>query len=79
MMNTQQPKALFLACQLDEYNAGSHPYPKKAATELRRLHSVNAELLEALQTMLKHPDTMTAKLVAQAAIAKAEGLNKAQE
>jgi hypothetical protein len=41
--------------------------------EFVRLHSVNAELLEALKTMLEHPDTMTAKLVAQAAIAKATG------
>jgi hypothetical protein len=43
------------------------------AAELRRLHEVNKMLLEALQTMLKRPDTITAKLVAQAAIAKATG------
>jgi hypothetical protein len=38
-----------------------------------RLIAAAPELLEALQTMLKHPDTMTAKLVAQVAIAKATG------
>jgi hypothetical protein len=42
-----------------------------------RLIAAAPDLLEALQTMLKHPDTMTAKLVAQAAIARAAGLNKA--
>ena len=41
-----------------------------------RLIATAPDLLEALQTMLKHPDTMTAKLVAQAAIAKATGETK---
>ena len=46
-MNTQQSKALRLADWLidgEPYNAAP-----EAAAELRRLHSVNAELLEALK------------------------------
>jgi hypothetical protein len=45
---TTQPEALRLADRLD---VGEISYTGmcKAATELRRLHSVNAELLEALK------------------------------
>ena len=46
-MNTQQPEALRLADALDCHD---HIGMSKAAAELRRLHSVNAELLEACQT-----------------------------
>jgi hypothetical protein len=42
-MNTQQPEALQLANELEIF-AGAF----EAAAELRRLHSVNAELLDAL-------------------------------
>lgn len=44
-----------------------------SAVEFNRLYALNAELLEALDTLLKHPNTMTAKLVARAAITKAKG------
>jgi hypothetical protein len=44
-MNTQ-PEALRLVEWLD---LGSDPYDKAAATELRRLHEVNQELVEALE------------------------------
>ncbi len=40
----QQPEALWLAEYLDLPHIGQH----KSAAELRRLHAVNAELLEAL-------------------------------
>ena len=67
----KQPEALRLA----EWIEGDMTCQGDAeiAAELRRLHEVNEMLLKALQTMLKRPDTMTAKLVAQAAIAKATG------
>ena len=46
-MSTEQPKALRLADEL----VALHGYPLsiEAAAELRRLQSVNAELLEALK------------------------------
>ena len=49
-MNTQQPEALRLADEIFK----EFPYYKKGhqwSAELRRLHSVNAELLEALNEM----------------------------
>ena len=42
---TEQPEALRLA---DMFEAGNCGYPSRAAAELRRLHEVNQELLEAL-------------------------------
>ena len=56
-MSTQQPEALRLAETLDVDAAngdmGRKPdqkcHKRQAAAELRRLHSVNAELLEALK------------------------------
>lgn len=45
MMTTQQPEALRLADALTEKE---YPPRRAAAEELRRLHSVNAQLLEAL-------------------------------
>ena len=47
-MNTQQPKALQFADEIFK----EFPYYEKGhqwSAELRRLHSVNAELLEALE------------------------------
>jgi hypothetical protein len=46
-----QPEALRLAAALDELLGyrGINPDVGKAAAELLRLHSVNAELLEALE------------------------------
>ena len=76
-----QPEALQLADALDdEFVQGriSNHTGRKAAAELRRLHAVNAVLLEALKQMLSvweedpaygatHADK------ARAAIARAEG------
>ena len=77
-MNTQ-PEALRLAAQLeDPVNAKLHLAPYIAA-ELRRLHALNQELLEALKDMLdNHEDACTgygegAADKARAAIAKATG------
>jgi hypothetical protein len=49
-MNTQQPKALLLA---DEIQLWNNPCAR-AANELRRLHSVNAELLDSLKKVVGH-------------------------
>ena len=51
-MNTQQqPEALRLADKLDNFDNhnSSDAIASDAADELRRLHSVNAELLKALE------------------------------
>jgi len=45
---TQQPEALQLADALEEKE---YPPRRAAADELRRLHSVNAQLLEALENL----------------------------
>ena len=47
---TKQPEALRLANELDEYSDHVHhsEYMNNAANELRRLHEVNAELLDTL-------------------------------
>ena len=45
-MSTQQPEALRLAEILE---LGSRQFNNEASTELRRLHALNAELLEALK------------------------------
>ena len=73
-MTTQQPEALKLAGNLEALHG--HKLSAKAATELRRLHESNTELLEALQTVLSeshdgplHDDY---RRQARAAIAKAE-------
>jgi hypothetical protein len=71
IMNTQQPEALRLADALDCYE---HEGMSKAATELRRLHSVNAELLEALDALANGSNLPFAKAIesARSAIAKAQ-------
>ena len=52
-MTDKQPEALRLA---DYYETDpSTSRDKKAAAELRRLHAVNAELLEALEDLLDCP------------------------
>ena len=59
-MNTQQPEALRFAEQLrdlsSKFKAPSHEKGvcNGASFELRRLHSVNAELLEALKKVVGH-------------------------
>ena len=49
-MSTEQPEALRLADRLDLYATGDKHQKdiEDAAAKLRRLHQVNAELLEAL-------------------------------
>ena len=89
-MNTQKtPAALRLADELNEFTeTGADPdVIQESATELRRLHSVNAELLGALQKIIEFNqqhasdqygdalkcETWACIKVARAAIAKATG------
>lgn len=77
-MSEQQSEALRLATMLNTQTV-SWPLACDAAAELRRLHAVNAELLEALQTVVANaPEpycAITRAIDAQcrAAIAKATG------
>jgi hypothetical protein len=77
-MTDRQPEALRLA---DELESVTHEYDvdRLAATELRRLHEVNAELLEALKALIdmdvayqRGEKVVQAVQVAKATIAKAE-------
>ena len=76
-MNTQ-PEALRLAYWMDDMPSvipgnDSNEW-HKAAAELRRLHAVNTELLEALKAMLENKGDYTElRDTARAAIAKATG------
>jgi hypothetical protein len=73
----EQPKALRLADDLDQWSHTTLDV-HEAAAELRRLHEMNAELLEALEDIEMVGDenggvgTYLAKL-ARKAIAKTEG------
>ena len=68
----KQPEALRLADVLMTYQQCSDLDIYLASTELRRLHEVNQELLEALQRIKHHFDTdKYAWKIAEAAIAKA--------
>jgi hypothetical protein len=75
---TTQPEALRLADQLGARYSG-FPSCDEAAAELRRLHAVNQELLDALQVLCRlalsgESVLWTAEYDrARAAIAKAEG------
>ena len=75
-------EALFLADELEAPVGtviSSEVDRRAAAAELRRLHSVNAELLEALKAITAAPDLRTYGLAMQnacIAIAKAEGEGK---
>jgi hypothetical protein len=76
-MTDTKPEALRLA-DFFETDSSSTFAEFRAATELRRLHEVNAELLEALKAMVKDFDGCYAEgepamIKARAAIAKAEG------
>jgi hypothetical protein len=77
---TTQPTALRLANALEAWTLGKPTYHRKAAVELRRLHALNAELLEALkmamldwENMRVVPPASRPHKAARAAIAKAEG------
>jgi len=50
----RQPEALRLA---DSIGSAAAPYPLelKCAAELRRLHALNAELVDALETLVDFP------------------------
>lgn len=73
-MSTQQPEALRLA---DALLMGNAMLPEidlpEAAAELRRLHALNAELLEALRVAEASVGDMGSLHIVQAALAKAEG------
>jgi hypothetical protein len=68
-----KPEALRLAALL-EFNALLDEDTDAAAAELRRLHAVNVELLEALRPVAVRGE-ISSKIIenARAAIAKAEG------
>lgn len=75
-----KPEALRLADFLDDQYDPSHNL-EEAADELRRLHAVNQELLEALKQALEECIWPNERLSdvhekARAAIAKAEGEQK---
>jgi hypothetical protein len=84
---TQQPEALRLAAALDALLGyrGINADVGKAAAELRRLQSVNAQLLEALRFIANRQDLMFAECsdaeeiieVARAAIKAAKDSNAA--
>jgi len=68
---TTQPKALRLAAHAEaNSNFGDM---KSIATELRRLHEVNQELLAALKHAAEHAYWTDIEQQLYAAIAKAEG------
>ena len=73
---SKQLEALRLADDLDRWSHTTLDV-HEAAAELRRLHEVNAELLEALKDVMEHlvdrNETDEAAVSARAAIAKAEG------
>lgn len=81
---SKQPEALRLADEADhgEWISSTNQWRDEAATELRRLHEVNQELLEALSVCLYHGDGMSenhqsylppsVRYKARSAIAKAE-------
>ena len=73
-----QPEALRLADAIDPFTRKfiDHLTCKVAADELRRMHAVNQELLEALKSLTTAQDLNTYGMAldnADAAIAKAEG------
>ena len=72
---SDKPEALLLAGQLES----CEPVTGSAAAELRRLHEVNQELLEAMQSVLDNcldsEGLCAAHAKARAAIAKATGEN----
>ena len=75
-MSTQQPEALRLATTTPSLRGSD--WCDKAAAELRRLHALNAELLEALKRLEYQSDLSLesadpARVAARKAIAKARG------
>ena len=77
-MTDKQPEVLRLADELDcrGMNRPSWKDQFDAGYELRRLHEVNAELVEALSVVIRGvPDTWDGVKQAKAALAKATGEN----
>jgi len=72
-MTDKQPEALRLAACLEEPDYCTILQMRQAAAELRRLHEVNAELVEALEFCAGTSYITDAHDVAKAAIAKATG------
>ena len=76
-MTNKQPEALVLADLLDTVifeRPTEDELAKDAAAELRRLHEVNAELVEALRVVIRGvPDTWDGVKQAKAVLAKAQG------
>lgn len=54
-MTTQQPKALRLADLLQLHGALPGSVSDESGNELRRLHALNAELVEALKNIIGSP------------------------
>ena len=69
-MTDKQPKALLLA---DKLEAKDFPPRRAAAAELRRLHKVNAELVEAVKAALSDDQPYIERC--KAALVKATGEN----
>ena len=74
-MTDKQPEALSIAKRLkNQQQPLSLALREKAAAELRRLHEVNAELVEALRVVIRGvPDTWDGVKQAKAVLAKAQG------
>ncbi len=74
-MTDKQPEALSIAKRLkDQQQPLSLALRHKAAAKLRRLHEVNAELVEALTGVVRVADRATVEFdAAKAAIAKVTG------
>ena len=70
-MSTQHHEALRLADWL--FDNVEHMNHADAAAELRRLHALNAELLEALRVAEAGVGDMGSLHIVQAALAKSEG------
>lgn len=75
-MTQKQPTAIYLAEQAE--NGEAAEYSISIAAELRRLHKVNAELLEVLEKLARLGNgerygNSKGNVIARAAIAKAEG------
>jgi mRNA-degrading endonuclease RelE of RelBE toxin-antitoxin system len=68
----KQPKALWLADELEKYTY-DFEWHSTAADELRRLHEMNAELVEALKAALSDDQPYIERC--KAALVKATGEN----
>ena len=72
-MSAQQPEALRLAEIPSDYSGFTIVETQQAQAELRRLHALNAELLEALRVAEASVGDMGSLHIVQAALAKAGG------